>query len=189
MSFDITATALAVAGIELQEDDPIDGKNLLPYLNGSNTDKPHDNLFWRSSAQHAARVGDWKLVKSRGEPVMLFDLSKDLAEQNDLAATNPKKLKEVQAVYTAWSKQMEDPRWIRQDRTNAEVGGKLKRGRAGNQSIEARLARIFQNDKNSDGRLSRKEYDNQYFDTMDRNSNGFVTKKEAAAALKQYYGN
>ena len=85
---------------------------------------------------------------------------------------------------------MEDPRWIRQDRTNAEVGGKLKRsGRGGKLGIEDRLARLFENDKNSDGRLSRKELNNQYFDSMDRNGNGFVTKKEATAALKQFLGN
>lgn len=189
MSFDVTATALAVAGVELSDDNTIDGKNLLPYLAGSIREKPHENLFWRSSAQHAARVGEWKLVKPRGESAMLFDLSNDLGEKNDLAKLNPKKLNEVQAVYAKWSNQMEDPRWIRQDRTNAEVGGKLKRGKAGVQDIEARLERIFQNDKNRDGRLSRKEYDNQYFDTMDRNDNGFVTRKEATAALRQYYNN
>ena len=120
---------------------------------------------------------------------MLFDLSKDIGEQYDLATTNRKKLKEVQAVYNNWSEQMEKPRWIRQDRTNAEIGGKLKRGKAGKQSIEKRLARIFQNDKNGDGRLSRKEYDGQYFDTMDLNGNGFITRKEATTALNQYYGN
>jgi arylsulfatase A-like enzyme len=189
MSFDITATALAVAGVQLSGDDTIDGKNLLPYLTGSNKEKPHEKLFWRSSAQHAARVGNWKLVKPRGESTMLFDLSNDMGEKTDLAATNPKKLKEVQAVYAAWSHQMEKPRWIRQDRTNAEVGGKLKRGRAGNQGIEDRVARIFENDKNGDGRLSRKEYDGQYFDTMDRNDNGFVTKREATAAMRQYDNN
>ena len=191
MSFDITATALAVAGIELTANDTIDGKNLLPYLNGSRTDKPHENLFWRSSAQHAARVGDWKLVKSRGEPEMLFNLSKDIGEKNDLAKSNPKKLKEVQTVYETWSSQMEAPRWIRQDRTNAEPGGKLKSSGRGNtvQSNEARLERIFKNDRNGDDRLSRKEWDNQYFDTLDRNGNGFITKKEAAAMLKQLVDN
>ena len=183
MSFDITVTALVAAGIEVSKKDKLDGKNLMPYLTGSQSDKPHENLFWRSSAQHAARVGDWKLVKSRGERAMLFDLSEDIGEQNDLAASNPKKLKEVQAVYKSWSNQMEAPRWIRQDRSNAEVGGKLKS--AGAVDVEARINRIFRNDKNGDGRLSRVEFDNQYFDTIDRNGNGYITKREAASALNQ----
>jgi arylsulfatase A-like enzyme len=144
MSFDITATALAVAGIEVTQKDSIDGKNLIPYLDGSNTNRPHENLFWRSSGQYAARVGDWKLVKSRGEPEMLFNLSKDIGEQNDLAKANPKKLKKVQGIYTTWNNQMEAPRWIRQDRSNAEVGGTLKRGTKGNAvGVEPRLERIF----------------------------------------------
>ena len=85
---------------------------------------------------------------------------------------------------------MEDPRWIRQDRNNAEVGGKLKQGaRSTKISIEERLARLFENDKNGDGRLSRKEYQSQRFGTMDRNNNGFITKKEAAAAFKHFFGN
>ena len=188
MGFDVTATSLAAAGIEL--DDTIDGKDLIPYLNGSNKEKPHEQLFWRSGAQHAARVGDWKLVKSRGEKEMLFDLSEDIGEQKDLASSNSKKFKELQKIYAAWSDQMEDPRWIRQDRTNAEVGGKLKQGARGrNISIEERLARLFENDKNGDGRLSRKEYQSQRFGTMDRNNNGFITKKEATAAFKHFYGN
>jgi arylsulfatase A-like enzyme len=110
MSFDITATALAVAGIEVLSKDTIDGKNLIPYLTGSNDNRPHENLFWRSSGQYAARGGDWKLVKSRGEAEMLFDLSKDIGEQTDLAQSNPKKLKELQTIYASWSDQMEKPR-------------------------------------------------------------------------------
>jgi arylsulfatase A-like enzyme len=187
MSFDITATALAAAGIKTTEKDTLDGKNLIPYLNGSKTEKPHEQLFWRSGTQHAARVENWKLVKPRGESAMLFDLSKDIGEQNDLATSNPKKLKEVQAVYETWSSQMEAPRWIRQDRTNAEVGGKLKsRARGGNVGIEERLERIFKNDRNGDGRLSRKEFDSPYFETLDRNKNGFITKQEAEVMLKQF---
>ena len=185
MGFDVTATSLAAAGIEL--DDTTDGKDLIPYLNGSTKEKPHEQLFWRAGGQHAARVGDWKLVQTRGEPEALYHLAKDIGEKNDLSKTHPEKFKELKTIYDNWSNQMEEPRWIRQDRTNAEVGGKLKQGRA--QSIEARLNRIFENDKNGDGRLSRKEYQGQYFDTMDRNGNGFVTKREATAALKQFFGN
>ena len=190
MGFDVTATSLAAAGVELVEGDVIDGKNLIPYLNGSNKSKPHDHLFWRSGGQHAARVGDWKLVKPRGESAKLFNLSKDIGEQKDLAATHPKKLNEVQAIYANWSNQMEDPRWIRQDRTNAEVGGKLKsRGNASNQSIQQRVNRIFQNDRNGNGRLTRNEYDGQYFNQLDRNGNGIITRQEATAVLREYYSN
>jgi len=186
MGFDVTATSLVAAGIEL--DDTIDGKDLIPYLNGSDKSKPHEELFWRSGGQHAARVGAWKLVKPRGEDSKLFNLSKDIREQDDLAKKNPEKFKELQSIYAKWSDQMEDPRWIRQDRTNAEVGGKLKsKGAASNQSIEQRVNRIFQNDRNGNGRLNRNEYDGQYFEQLDRNGNGIITRQEATAVLRQFY--
>ena len=186
MGFDVTATSLAVAGVELEEGDLIDGKNLIPHLNGSIEEKPHEQLFWRSAGQYAARVGDWKLVKRFGLDEMLFDLSKDIGERRDLAPGNPKKLKELQSVYASWSNQMEAPRWIRQDRANAEVGGKLKSEAAANDpGIEARVNRLFRNDRNGDGRLERKEYDGRYFDQLDRNGNGVITRREATAILKR----
>jgi hypothetical protein len=116
---------------------------------------------------------------------MLFNLFNDTEEKRDLGKRTPEKLEEVQATYAKWNNRMKDPRWIRQDSTNAEVGRKLKQSaRTRNQSIQQRLTRIFENDQNKDGRLPRKEYDNGNFDTMDRNGNGFVTKKEATAALR-----
>ncbi|MBC9868778.1 MAG: hypothetical protein F7O42_13040 [Opitutae bacterium] len=81
---------------------------------------------------------------------------------------------------------MEAPRWIRQDRANAEVGGKLKSEAAANDpGIEARVNRLFRNDRNGDGRLERKEYDGRYFDQLDRNGNGVITRREATAILKR----
>jgi arylsulfatase A-like enzyme len=126
MGFDVHATALAAAGVKNTSDNPIDGKDLLPYLNGEAKGQPHDQLFWRAGTQHAARIGDWKLVKQRRQPSMLFNLKDDIAEQHNLAAKMPDKLKELQAAYESWSDQMMDPQWIRQDRRNARPGGQLK---------------------------------------------------------------
>ena len=189
MGFDVTATTLAAAEITLSADDALDGKDLLPYLDGSVEGVPHSQLFWRAGGQHAARVGDWKLVKPRGQSEMLFDLSQDIGEAKDLSKSHPEKLKEVRGIYDAWSSQMEEPRWIRQDRRNAEVGGKLKtaaRSPGRNDlSPEERLARLFRADANGDGRLTRKEYSGQYFDALDRNGNGVITRIEAKAMIKQ----
>ena len=66
MGFDCHATALAAAGVPLPTDKPLDGVNLLPFLTGEKQGRPHQQLFWRSGEKHAARVGDWKLVKERG---------------------------------------------------------------------------------------------------------------------------
>ena len=45
ISFDIGATALALAGVKA--DPPLDGVDLLPYLLGRKDGAPHERLFWR----------------------------------------------------------------------------------------------------------------------------------------------
>jgi len=112
MGFDCHVTALAAAGITPEA--KLDGVNLIPFLTGKQTGRPHDQLFWRSGQQHAARGGDWKLVAVRGE-TYLFNLKDDIGEKNDLAAKEPVKLKELQAIYAAWDKQMMPAQWVRQD--------------------------------------------------------------------------
>lgn len=116
MGFDVHATSLAAAGLPMPAEKPLDGVDLLPYLTGKQKKAPHDKLFWRAGNQHAVRLGDWKLVKrpELDEP-MLFNLSSDIGEQNDLSKTNPHKLKELQSAYDAWDKQMMPAQWIRRD--------------------------------------------------------------------------
>ena len=103
MGFDVHATVLAAAGIARPADPPLDGVDLLPHLLGREDGSPHESLFWRSGAQHAARVGDWKLVRGlrQGDGDLLFHLAEDIGEQHDLAARDPEKLRELQAAYAA----------------------------------------------------------------------------------------
>ena len=46
-SLDVAATALAVAGVPLPTNRPLDGVNLMPFLTGANSNPPHAQLFWR----------------------------------------------------------------------------------------------------------------------------------------------
>jgi arylsulfatase A-like enzyme len=103
---DLTATALAVAGAEL--DDRIDGVNLMPYLTGAATGDAHDRLYWRFAAQRAMREGPWKLVKV-GEKSWLFNLDDDIGERNDLAAEQPARLAAMEAGFQKWSDSVEQP--------------------------------------------------------------------------------
>lgn len=110
IQLDILPTALAAAGQEIKSEWKLDGVNLLPYLTGQNSGRPHESLYWRFGEQWAIRHGDFKLVKGNGAPSpMLIDLSKDIAEETDLSAGNPQKVKELQALYDKWNAEQAAP--------------------------------------------------------------------------------
>ena len=192
MGFDCYATALAAAGAESTDDKRLDGVNLLPFLTGKADGRPHDELFWRAGRQHAARVGDWKLVTiPQLGGSMLFNLKDDIGEQNDLAASRPDKLKEMQAAFADWEKGTLDAKWIRQDQRNAELGGKLKpesewTTRRRRQTAPSVAEAFKKADRNNDGRLSRAEYPRpQIFNAVDANKDGIATLEE----VRNYYAN
>ena len=113
MQIDFLPTAVAAAGGEVKADWNIDGANLLPLLEGRSAAAPHAALFWRFGIQYAVRQGDWKLVKPHIDSApLLFNLAKDIGEQNDLAAAEPARVKELQALWDAWNAKNESPRWI-----------------------------------------------------------------------------
>jgi len=124
VQLDLTASALAVAGITPKPEWKLEGVDLIPYLLGEKTSAPHDALYWRFGDQWAIRVGDLKLVQydgnadtmsgKRNQPVSavkLYNLAKDIAEANDLAASMPEKVKELQAKWDAWNALNIKPRW------------------------------------------------------------------------------
>ena len=115
ISLDILPTAAAAGGAELPAGRKLDGVNLLPYLTGEKKQSPHEALFWRSGQNHAARKGNWKLVKMRDE-TGLFNLASDIGESKDLKKEKPDVLKEMQDAYERWNSQMIEPVWTVQRR-------------------------------------------------------------------------
>lgn len=112
ISLDIHPTILAAAGVEPATNARLDGVNLLPYLKGEKTERPHDTLFWRFGNQWAVRSGDWKLLKAgKDEDPMLFNLKDDIGEESDLAAKEPERVSTLRGVYEEWNKHLASPKW------------------------------------------------------------------------------
>jgi len=106
VALDIFPTALAAARGQRFSDPRLDGVNLIPFLLGAETAKPHDTLFWRYGVpQYAVRAGDWKLL-FLDNTLRLYDLAADPGERVNLAATNAAKLNELKALYDQWNAQL-----------------------------------------------------------------------------------
>ena len=83
---------------------PLPGKSLVPVLQGGSLGER--TLAWEHEGNRAVRVGDWKLVASFRSAWELYDLSRDRAELNNLAAQQPAKVKELTAAWQTWADQV-----------------------------------------------------------------------------------
>jgi len=107
---DIVPTILELAGIQKPADwkgqpmPPAPGKSLVAALKSDVTiERP--SLWWLHEDNKAIRVGDFKIVAAKGDAWELYDLKTDRAEQNNLAAKMPEKVKELADL---WQKQTDE---------------------------------------------------------------------------------
>lgn len=109
-SLDVLPTALTVAGVTPPSDLP--GVNVLPYLKGKKSNEdPVEALYWRYEGYRALRVGDWKGVSDPKEGTGLFNLAKDLGEQNNLIQDDPEKAAELESLWRRWNQDKVAPLW------------------------------------------------------------------------------
>jgi arylsulfatase A-like enzyme len=105
---DIMATCVEVSGaawpkeLKGQPILPAEGRSLLPAF--ANKPLEREALYWEHEGHAAVRAGDLKLVRlGRNGPWELYDLAKDRTEQNNLAAAQPDKVRELAAKWDAWA--------------------------------------------------------------------------------------
>ncbi|MBT6381455.1 MAG: N-acetylgalactosamine-4-sulfatase, partial [Opitutales bacterium] len=109
-SLDIYATAAASAKAKAPKN--IEGVDLVPYLTGKRSDRPHETLFWRQGGKSGLRHGDLKLVRMGGRKGVgnskweLYDLSNDLSEEKNLARSNPERLAELVVIWEKMNGEM-----------------------------------------------------------------------------------
>mgnify|MGYP005810973505 CR=1 FL=1 len=118
ISLDIMPTIVKLTGAKLPKDHQLDGIDLMPILLG----KPQGprELFWRNGGfkynstsfetkdmSKAMRAGKWKLIVGPYyQSSNLYDLSKDIGEQKDIASRHPEIVKAMTAKIHLWEQEI-----------------------------------------------------------------------------------
>ncbi|XMO85870.1 sulfatase-like hydrolase/transferase [Algibacter sp. AS12] len=111
-TFDLLPTFYAAGGGDVKDLEDVDGVNLIPFVDGSNEARPHKYLFWKKEARAVCRDNDWKLIRFADRPAELYDLSKDITEQNNLAFQELERTKEMFKKLFDWELTQERPLWM-----------------------------------------------------------------------------
>lgn len=114
---DMLPTFCAVAGVDVPSDRVIDGRNILPYMQGKKVDPPIHDMFIVTGA--TIRCNDWKLLIKEQKPGgnnknqgrtdrvaakagSLFNLRDDIGETKDVSAEHPEIVKELTQIADAY---------------------------------------------------------------------------------------
>jgi arylsulfatase A-like enzyme len=102
-----TLSRITGASIDPAAADLLDGEDISDAYIGSGHQRTKP-LFWKSSNENArvtVREGKWKLHQGRRprEAAQLFDISLDPEERNNVAATHPHIVKDLEAKIDAWN--------------------------------------------------------------------------------------
>ena len=116
-ALDVAATAAAAADLDVPVGE-LDGVDLEPFLSGDVPGPVHDALMWRWVSQSAIREGDWKLLRG-GEREYLYDLSQDLEEKHNLAASHPEIAARLRQRLADWCQELSPPGMAEQPQMSA----------------------------------------------------------------------
>ena len=114
-SLDILATIAGLANVAVAPERPLDGVNLVPYLTGEKEGAPHDLILLRKWDQkrYAVRKGDYKLIiPGEDKKPLLFNLAKDIGEENNILSSNKKIAAELEAIRLEWDSELMEPRFL-----------------------------------------------------------------------------
>jgi arylsulfatase A-like enzyme len=89
-TIDILPTIAKIVGVKRPSDRPIDGREITELFQNPDAKSPHATegfYYYRKMQVEAVRIGHYKLHFKK--PVQLYDLSKDISEEQNLAASLP----------------------------------------------------------------------------------------------------
>ena len=116
-TIDLLPTLAQIVGAKLPASRPIDGRSITALLDNPKAPSAHDTTgyyYYRNSKLEAIRLGDWKLRLKNPKQPELYNLRADIAESQNLAATEPATLQRLAkhaAAYDADLKANTRPAW------------------------------------------------------------------------------
>lgn len=108
-SLDICPTFIEAAGGIVSGKDKFRGVNIIHFLTGQNDKIPHESMEWKYTVGSAIRDGDWKLISLPDRLPMLYNLSDDISEQNNVADHNPERTEEMLKRLGKWEVYLPHP--------------------------------------------------------------------------------
>jgi arylsulfatase A-like enzyme len=114
ISTDFYPTILEMLGLPEPSDIHLDGKSIVPLLDGKEMERgpiywhfPHYSNHGMHSPGGAIRYGDYKLLEYyENGTVQLFNLADDIGEQHDLSESEPEKASELREMLHQWRKEI-----------------------------------------------------------------------------------
>jgi arylsulfatase A-like enzyme len=103
---DLVPTVLEISGLQKPAVasqtvvPPAPGRSLLPIFQ-KDRKALHEFVWFGHDGHRALRAGDWKIVALKNGDWELYNLQKDRGEERNLAAEQPEKLRQLQALWTA----------------------------------------------------------------------------------------
>jgi arylsulfatase A-like enzyme len=89
---------------------PMEGKSLVPAF--YNKPITREAIYWEHEGNRAVRRGKWKLVaKGPKGPWELYDMQVDRTETNDLASSQPDRVRRLAAMWASWAKRAQALPW------------------------------------------------------------------------------
>ncbi len=108
-TLDLLPTFIKAAGGDPTVFEELDGVDMIPYLQGTNRERPHQTLYWKMETRGTVRDGDWKMLRFPDRPAELYNLVEDPGEQNNLADAHPEMVKTLYKKLFAWELELERP--------------------------------------------------------------------------------
>ena len=133
-SVDFLPTFCELAGVELPTSQPVDGRSIVPLLEGKDAlrDRPifwffplylvggrgnqvlpvfgTDRMYWRGVPAAAVVQDNFKLIRYfEDDSIKLFDVRNDVGEANDLSQARPEKAKAMLATLNGWLTETKAP--------------------------------------------------------------------------------